>query len=152
MATITAAALKISSPSFQHEEFIPAEYTCEGKDRNPPITIQSIPEGTKSLALIIDDPDAPNGTFDHWLIWNIEPAGRIDENSAPGTQGRNSTGKNGYKGPCPPSGTHHYHFKMYALDLELDLKSGADKTMLEQAMKDHILASGELIGLYAKRK
>lgn len=152
MATITTSALKISSPSFEHEEFIPAEYTCDGKEVNPPITVKNIPEGTKSLTLVVDDPDAPKGTFHHWLIWNIEPSEVIDENSAPGTEGKNSSGKNGYKGPCPPFGTHHYHFKVYALDEKLDLESGADKTMLDEYMKDHILASGELIGLYRKTK
>jgi len=152
METHINTALQVSSPSFKPNEFIPKEYSCEGKEINPAITVKNIPEGTKSLTLIIEDPDAPNGTFDHWLLWNIGVTGIINENSIPGTEGKNGSGKNGYKGPCPPSGTHHYHFKVYALDVKLDLENGADKTILEKAMNDHILASGEIIGLYMKEE
>jgi len=99
----------------------------------------------------MDDPDAPNGTFDHWLLWNIDPGITIiNENSAPGTQGKNGRNTNKYIGPCPPTGTHHYHFKVYALGTMLDLEEGADKAMLEAAMKGYIIAEGELVGLYRK--
>jgi len=152
MATIThIASLTVSSPAFKDKAPIPSKYTCEGADINPPVEIGNIPEGTQSLVLIIEDPDAPGATFDHWVMWNIPPTTTsIAENSAPGTQGANSTGKNAYKGPCPPSGTHRYFFKVYALDTRLDLPAGADKEAVEKAMKDHVLASGELVGLYKK--
>jgi hypothetical protein len=131
---------------------IPSKYTCDGDNINPPLTIKNIPKQTKSLALIVDDPDAPSGTFDHWITWNIPPVETIGENSAPGSHGRNGSGRNGYMGPCPPSGTHHYHFKVYALDTKLTLQEGANKKQLENAMKGYILAMGELIGLYKKTK
>lgn len=152
VASITATTLQVSSPAFKENGLIPSKYTCEGQNINPALTVKNIPQGTKSLALIVDDPDAPNGTFDHWVIWNIDPSGTIGENSAPGTEGKNGTGKNGYMGPCPPTGTHHYHFKVYALNGKLDLESGANKSQLEKAMTGHILAQAELIGLYKKTK
>jgi len=155
MTTITAATLEVSSASFKQEGFIPAIYSCEGKSINPPIEIRNIPDGTRSLALIMDDPDATKGTFVHWVAWNIDPAKKtIPENSSPGTEGKNGAGKNGYIGPCPPAGTgtHHYHFKVYALDSKLNLQNNAGKAELEAAMEKHILAKGELIGLYHKSK
>lgn len=142
--------LVVTSPVFANNEIIPAKYTCIGSDVNPAITITDIPDHTKSLALIVDDPDAPNGTFDHWVMWNIPVTNKIDENSAPGVQGKNGKGENKYMGPCPPSGTHHYNFKLYALDTKLDLPAGSDKNMLLKAMDKHILASGGLIGLFNK--
>jgi Raf kinase inhibitor-like YbhB/YbcL family protein len=142
--------MKITSPAFDHNTMIPKKYTCQGKDVSPPLAISGIPEGTVSLALINDDPDAPMGTWDHWVIWNIKPVEEILENTAPGIQGRNSGGTNDYGGPCPPSGTHRYFFKLYALDSTLELKEGATKAKLETAMKGHILAQAELIGLYKK--
>lgn len=129
---------------------IPKQYTCQGLDINPPLMISDIPEGTVSLALINDDPDAPMGTWNHWIIWNLKPIPEIQEDFAPGTQGKNSWGRNDYGGPCPPSGTHRYFFKLYALDSELDLVEGATKTALETAMEGHILEQAELIGLYQK--
>src|SRR5882672_9711576 len=101
---IKTATLEISSPAFSNNGSIPMKYTCEGNDINPPLAIKNIPPGTKSLTLIVDDPDAPKGTFDHWVIWNINPTESISENSAPGTQGKNGMGANAYKGPCPPTG------------------------------------------------
>jgi Raf kinase inhibitor-like YbhB/YbcL family protein len=142
--------MKITSPAFAHNAIIPTKYTCQGQDISPPLTISDIPEGTISLALINDDPDAPMETWDHWLIWNIKPTGEIKEDSAPGTQGKNSWGRNDYGGPCPPSGTHRYFFKLYALDSELDLPKGATKAELEEGMEGHILEQAELIGLYKK--
>jgi len=144
--------LQVTSPMFRNNEPIPVKYTCEGDNVNPPLDIKNIPIDTKSLALIMDDPDAPKGTFDHWIMWNIEPDGVISQNTSPGKEGRNGRGENKYTGPCPPSGTHHYHFKVYALDTKLDLEAGADKKTLEAAMKGHILAEGKLVGTYKKMK
>jgi Raf kinase inhibitor-like YbhB/YbcL family protein len=144
--------LKVISTVFSHKGHIPPEYTCDGKDLNPPLEIHNMPEGTKTLALIMEDPDAPRGTFDHWLVWNISPNEAIAEQSNPGISGTNDFGKTGYGGPCPPSGVHRYFFKVYALDTKLDLAAGADKSALLEAMEDHILAEGEIMGLYQKKK
>ena len=147
-----ATSLQISSPSFKENEMIPSTFTCEGDSINPAISVKNIPQQTKSLALIMEDPDATRGTFDHWIMWNIDPNGEIGEGSAPGNQGKNGYGKKEYAGPCPPTGTHHYHFRIFALDTELELNDGANKTQLEDAMMGHILAEGELVGLYKKAK
>jgi Raf kinase inhibitor-like YbhB/YbcL family protein len=152
MATdISTKLLKIDSPAFKNEEPIPSQYTCEGANINPPLTIGDIPDETKSLALIMEDPDAPNGTFDHWLVWNIPVTNRIEEKSDPGIPGTNDFGKTGYGGPCPPTGTHRYFFRVYALDVELDLEAGADKKQLLEAIDDHVLAMGELMAKYEKK-
>jgi len=142
--------LKLSSPKFVHEQSIPAKYTCQGEDINPPLTIEGIPDGTKTLVLIVDDPDAPGGTWDHWIVWNIAPASEIKEDSIPGEEGVNGWGKTGYGGPCPPSGTHRYFFKLYALDTELSLPASAEKKSVETAMDGHVLSQAALIGLYKK--
>lgn len=142
--------MKLTSSAFAHNAPIPTKYTCQGEDINPPLSISDIPEGAISLALIVDDPDAPMGIWDHWLIWNIKPANQIEEDSSPGIQGQNSWGRNDYGGPCPPSGTHRYFFQLYALDLNLDLHNGATKTELENAIQGHIIEQAELIGLYKK--
>jgi hypothetical protein len=142
--------MKLTSPAFAHNTSIPKKYTCQGEDISPPLNISDIPENTVSLALIVDDPDAPMGTWDHWLIWNINPIDKIEEDSAPGIQGQNSWRRNDYGGPCPPTGTHRYFFKLYALDLTLDLPTGSTKGKLEQMMKQHIIEQIELIGLYQK--
>ncbi len=145
-------SLKINSHAFSHKGHIPTEYTCEGKDINPSLEITNIPDETKTLALIMEDPDAPRGVFDHWIVWNIPPNAAIAEQTNPGISGTNSFGKTGYGGPCPPSGVHRYFFKVYALDTELDLLAGSDKKALQDAMKGHILATGELMGQYQKKK
>ena len=142
--------LEINSPAFEPDGLIPPKYTCQGINVNPPLSIHRIPAGTQSLALIMDDPDAPGGTFDHWIVWNIPVQPHIQENSIPGQEGKNSYGVLHYKGPCPPSGTHWYFFKIYALDTLISLKTGADKKTLEEAMELHILAAGEIIGKYKK--
>lgn len=129
---------------------IPVKYTCDGADINPPLRIEGIPEGTHSLVLIVDDPDAPGGTWDHWIVWNIPLVETIEEDSVPGTEGLNDFKTQSYGGPCPPSGTHRYFFKVYALDTTLDLPTTSTKTDVEQAMIGHILANGELIGLYSR--
>jgi Raf kinase inhibitor-like YbhB/YbcL family protein len=151
MSVTVSTRLVVKSSAFKDTEFILSKYTCDGVNINPDISIDEIPENTKSLAIIVDDPDAPNGTFCHWLMWDISPKSSIKEDSSPGTQGRNSFGENKYNGPCPPSGRHHYHFKVYALDTKLgSLPPSTDKKGLEKAMKGHIMAWGELIGLYKR--
>ncbi len=142
--------LTITSPAFQNDGYISSKYTCDGENINSPLEIEGIPEGTESLVLIVDDPDAPRGTFNHWVVWNISPTNTIKEGTIPGTEGINGFGSRGYSGPCPPSGTHRYIFRVYALDSRIDLDSGAKKIEVEEAIKDHILAQGELIGLYSR--
>jgi Raf kinase inhibitor-like YbhB/YbcL family protein len=143
----------ISSRAFKPAGRIPEKYTCDGEDMSPPLSISSVPVDARSLALVVDDPDAPAGTWVHWVVWNIPPTAKeIPENSLPpGTeQGLNDFRRREYGGPCPPSGTHRYFFKVYALDAALDLKTGSNKTALEHAMKGHILAQAELVGLYRR--
>ena len=142
--------MKLESPAFKHNNSIPKKYTCDGEDVNPYLYISDLPEGTKSLALIVDDPDAPMGTWVHWIVFNIPVVPSIEEDSIPGTQGYNDFGRNDYGGPCPPSGVHRYFFKIYALDLTLDLKQGSKKFAVEKAMQGHILGKAELIGLYSR--
>jgi len=143
--------LRVKSPAFEANGQILKKYSCYGDGISPPLTIEGTPKEAKSLALIVDDPDAPNGTFDHWVVWNI-PASttQIAEHSVPGTEGLNGAKKTGYKGPCPPSGTHRYFFKVYALDTQLNLGQKTTKLDLENAMKNHILASGEMVALYKR--
>lgn len=142
--------MKVTSPSFKNNQNIPCKYTCQGEDVNPSLEFSDLPEGTKSLSLIIDDPDAPNGTFVHWVLFNMPIVEKINENSSEGIEGINSSGEIGYMGPCPPSGIHRYFFKLYALDSFLDLKKGCKKQDVEKKMKGHVLAQAELIGLYKK--
>jgi Raf kinase inhibitor-like YbhB/YbcL family protein len=143
--------LIVKSPAFENNKRIPAKYTCDGDEVNPPLTIEGAPEETKSLVLIIDDPDASIGTWNHWLVWNILPTTRkIEENTVLGTQGVNTAGKRAYGGPCPPSGTHRYFFKVYALDATLNSNPNSRKEDVEKAMEGHILAKGELLGLYRR--
>ena len=146
--------MTVTSSAFQQAGSIPSKFTCDGDNKNPPLQIAEIPSGAKSLALVVDDPDAPSGLFTHWVVWNISPqTNAITEGSAPkGVQGTNDFGKSGYGGPCPPSGSHRYYFKIFALDRQLDLPSGAKRKQLDAAMKGHIVAQGELIGRYAKQK
>ena len=145
------ATIEVSSRVFSANEEIPSRYTCDGEDVNPPLNIGELPERTRSLALIVEDPDAPMGTWDHWLVWNIPPAKEIKEDSIPGVEGKNSFNKHHYGGPCPPSGTHRYFFKVYALDAMLELGADADKEDLEKAMTGKILGRGEIMGLYRKK-
>lgn len=148
------ARMKITSSVFQEGGNIPSKFTCDGGDSSPPLRIAEIPSGAKTLALIVDDPDAPSGLFTHWIVWNISPqTNAIAEGSAPqGVKGTNDFGKSGYGGPCPPSGTHRYYFKILALDRELNLPSGTKRNQLDAAMKGHVVAQGELMGRYAKQK
>lgn len=143
------SALVLKSPAFEHNKKIPKKYTCDGEGINPPLTIEGTPEGTKSFALIFEDPDAVEGMFDHWVVWNISPStNKIGEDSVPGTEGLNTARRHGYYPPCPPSGSHRYIFRVYALDTMLDISANSKKKDLEKAMQGHILAKGELIGRY----
>jgi Raf kinase inhibitor-like YbhB/YbcL family protein len=146
--------IKITSSAFQQGGNIPSKFTCDGLDSSPHLQINGVPPETKSLVLIADDPDAPGGLFTHWLVWNISPqTNLIAEGTTPkGVQGTNDFGKSGYKGPCPPPGTHRYSFKIFALDRELDLRSGAKRSQVDAATKGHIIAQGELVGRYARKK
>lgn len=147
------SAMNITSTAFANQQPIPGKYTCQGNNVNPPLQFGDVPDQAKSLVLIMDDPDAPMGTWVHWTIFNMEPRTLgIEENTKPtsGTEAMTSFGKPGYGGPCPPSGTHHYHFKLYALDTKLDLMPTADKKAIESAMQGHIIVQAELVGLFSK--
>ncbi len=145
--------MKLTSPAFKHNSAIPSEYTCDGLDISPELNIEDTPKNTKSLVLINDDPDAPVGTWDHWIVFNIpQTTTKINKDSEPaGIGGKNSWGRTGYGGPCPPSGTHRYFFKLYALDTELDLPEGSAKKDIEAAMKGHIIEKADLIGTYKRQ-
>lgn len=145
--------MELKSPAFEHGGNIPSEYTCDGKNVSPPLVIEGTPKEAESLALVMDDPDAPGSTFDHWLVWNIAPdTEEVSEAEQPeGVGGENDFGNLDYGGPCPPSGTHSYQFKIYALDTELELEEGSTKSELEQAIEGHVLAKDLLIGNYSRQ-
>jgi len=150
--------IKITSSAFKNDGLIPSKYTCDGEDISPPLQWEA-PQGAKSIALICDDPDAPMGTFVHWVLFNLPadvkelaekvPVSRTLPNGA--AHGITDFGRIGYGGPCPPSGTHRYFFKIYALDTKLDLPAGAHKSQLLKAMEGHILAQGQLVGKYKRQ-
>ncbi len=147
--------MKIESSAFREDGNIPQKFTCDGSDVNPPLHFDAAPEGTKSLACMVDDPDAPGGLFTHWVMWNIDPRTTdILENSRPQSaiQGMNDFGKPGYGGPCPPSGSHRYYFKIFALDQTLNLKGGANRQELDAAMHGHVIGQGELMGHYSRKR
>ena len=146
-----AIVMKLTSPEFKNNDTIPMKFTCQGEDVSPALEIKGVPNGAKSLALIVDDPDAPMGIWVHWVVYDIPVVSRIEENSIPGKQGMNNFGRRDYGGPCPPSGTHRYFFKLYALDKKLNLKEGVTKKELEKAMDGHILEKAELVGLYKRQ-
>jgi len=154
----TQMEIKLTSASFRQGESIPRQYTCDGVNISPPLEWSGVPKAGKTIAIIADDPDAPSGTWVHWVLYNLpaEIIGMV-ENQPPsenlkagGFQGVNDFKKVGYGGPCPPSGTHRYVFKIYALDAELPLKAGATKADLEKAMEGHIVAQGQLVGTYSR--
>lgn len=148
-----APKMKISSPEFQNNGMIWKKFTCQGENINPKLVFGDVPSNAASLVLIMDDPDAPMGTWIHWVVFNIPADVReINEDSVPedATQGMNSWPKNSYGGPCPLSGTHRYFFKLYALDKMLELDDTATKKDVENAMDDHIIEKAQLIGLYKK--
>jgi hypothetical protein len=153
-ATDAINDVTISSPTFAKNSPIPLQFTCDGEDINPELHFEGVPGRAKSLALIMEDPDAPGGTFTHWLVWNIDPATTMLGEGARiegATQGINSAGKTGYIGPCPPSGIHHYHFKLYALDAMLDLSPRAGKGRLEEEIGKHLITFAEIVGVYQRK-
>jgi Raf kinase inhibitor-like YbhB/YbcL family protein len=151
--------MKLTSSAFEAGGMIPKKYTCDGQDISPPLSWSDVPGGAKSLALIADDPDAPAGTWVHWVAWNIPVTARgLDENVpkrdqlADGSkQGTSDFRRVGYGGPCPPSGTHRYFFKLYALDTTFTLPASTTKKDLEKAMQNHILGQAELMGKYSRK-
>ncbi|MHC5157988.1 MAG: YbhB/YbcL family Raf kinase inhibitor-like protein [Planctomycetota bacterium] len=152
--------LNVTSTAFEDGDMIPAKYTADGQDISPPLAWEGVPGGTKSIALINDDPDAPMGTWVHWLLWNLPPEVTSLDEAVPADatlpngaqQGKTDFGSTGYGGPAPPSGVHRYFFKVYALDAMLDLPAGATKPQLEKAVEGHILAQGQLMGRYTRKK
>jgi Raf kinase inhibitor-like YbhB/YbcL family protein len=144
------AAVEITSSGFFKNGSIPSKYSCGGQNTSPPLEISGIPKEAKSLVLIMHDPDAVTGDFVHWICYDIAPCQNIEEGFVYSRQGVNSSGNIGYMGPCPPSGTHHYHFKIYALNTKLNLPDGASRQIIESAMKGHVIQSSELIGTFSK--
>ena len=147
------ASLTVTSSAFSDGGKIPKKYTCDDSNVSPPLRIEKLPKAVKSLALIVDDPDAPGRTWTHWLVWNIDPkATEIGENSVPqdAVQGTSDFGSARYGGPCPPSGSHRYYFRAFALDAVLSLPSSATKSAVEKAMAGHIIAKGSLMGTYSR--
>jgi Raf kinase inhibitor-like YbhB/YbcL family protein len=147
------AEFELESSAFENAQAIPGRHSCDGEDVSPPLRWSNVPEGTRSLALIVDDPDAPRGVFTHWVAWGFNPGavGLGEGESAP-REGQNDFGTPGYRGPCPPPGhgRHRYVFRLYALDAEPDLAGGATKPELEQAVEGHVLTMAELVGLYER--
>lgn len=152
--------MRLTTSEFTDGAAIPRRFTCDGEDVSPALAIESVPDGAASLALVMDDPDAPHGTFVHWLMWNLPPDTRVIPEAVPAekhvrelgeaNQGTTDFGRVGYGGPCPPRGTHTYRLFLYALDARLDLKAGARRDALDDAMRPHILAQATLRGTYAR--
>lgn len=156
--TFKTGSMIISSPAFQNNKKIPEKYTCDGENINPPLYFEGVPLSTQSLILIIDDPDSLKGTWVHWILYNMQPTTtQIYENAYAtflprGTvEGNTSFGKTRYNGPCPSFGTHHYHFKLFAIDKIIDLPEGSSMLDIELALQNHIVGYAELIGLYSKK-
>jgi Raf kinase inhibitor-like YbhB/YbcL family protein len=155
----TMDTIKIESKAFGNMQPIPSQYTCDGADVSPPLAWSNVPAAAQSLVLISDDPDAPAGTWVHWVVYDLPAATdslpenipKADTLSGGGKQGKTDFGRTGWGGPCPPAGTHRYFFKLYALDIMLNLSAGKTRAEIEKAMQGHVLAQGELIGTY-KRK
>lgn len=144
---------KLTSPAFSHGSQVPSKYTCDGENINPHLIIHGVPAEAKSLALVMEDPDAPAGLWIHWVMWNIPPETKeIREHTVPNgaAEGHNTRRKAGYTGPCPPSGSHRYFFRLFALDTKLELPADSEKPALEKAMELHILATAELVGTYSR--
>lgn len=145
--------LTIKSPAFAERERIPSKYTCDGEDVNPPLIFENVPEETRSLTIVVEDPDAPGKTWIHWVVFNIpSDVTHIAEDSVPGhsTEAMTDFGKTGYGGACPPTGTHRYYFKLYALDILLDVTEDITLEELQHSMDGHIIEQAELIGLYSR--
>ena len=144
--------LEISSPSFLREGFIPRKFTCDGENINPEIHVDKIPDGAKSLVIIMDDPDAPVTAWTHWLVWSVFPKSIINENYKQGITGKNDFGTRKYSGPCPPYGLHKYHFRIYALNDLPILKPDISRVELQESISSSVIAYGELIGKYKREK
>jgi hypothetical protein len=146
-------AFALESSAFDNAQPIPSRHTCQGEDVSPPLQWTNVPEGTRSLALVVDDPDAPGGVFTHWIAWGLDPAAEwLGEGASVPREGQNDFGTSGYRGPCPPPGhgRHRYVFRLYALDADLELGAGAAKAGLEQAIEGHVLTMAELVGTYER--
>ena len=146
--------MNLGSPDFREGGSIPERFTCDGKNLSPSLKIDGVPKEARSLILVVDDPDAPGGNFTHWLMWNIAPdVAGIATNSLPthAVQGVNDFGKNKYSGPCPPSGTHRYFFRLYALDKSLVLPSSSKRDALDSAMRGHVISEATLVGTYTRK-
>lgn len=149
--TTSETGMNLTSSVFERQGVIPVRYTCDGSDLSPPLDLSDVPAGAVTLVLIMDDPDAPGGVWDHWIAFDIPVDTSIPEDVGPlGTPGTNSWGRTGYGGPCPPGGTHRYFFSVYALDSTLGLESGADKATVLDAITGHVLAEATLIGRYSR--
>jgi Raf kinase inhibitor-like YbhB/YbcL family protein len=147
------AIMELSTPDFANGGPIPARFTCDGVNHSPGLRIRGIPKAAKSLVLLMDDPDAPGGTFNHWLVWGLSPdLKEISTNSVPNgaVQGLNDFKKNGYGGPCPPSGEHRYYFRLYAVDIPVTLPPSARRADLDKLLRGHILKDATLMGRYAR--
>ena len=143
----------LESSAFENAQAIPSRHSCEGEDVSPPLRWSNVPEGARSLALVVDDSDAPGGVFTHWIAWGLDPAAEgLGEGERAPHEGRNDFGTTGYRGPCPPPGhgSHRYVFRLYALDAEPELAAGAAKAELEQAIGGHVLTTAELVGSYER--
>jgi Raf kinase inhibitor-like YbhB/YbcL family protein len=143
----------LESSAFENAQAIPSRHSCEGEDVSPQLRWSSIPDGTRSLALVVDDPDAPGGVFTHWIAWGLDPAAEgLGEGESAPREGQNDFGTTGYRGPCPPpgDGRHRYVFRLYALDAEPQLAGGAAKAELEQAIEGHVLTMAELVGTFER--
>lgn len=148
----STSTLSLTSSAFEHETSMPSKYTCDGPNVSPPLAWSNVPEGTASFALVMDDPDAPGGTWDHWIVFNIPPSvsGVAESEEPEGVPGKNSFGRSGYGGPCPPSGSHRYIFRLYALDASLDISEGSSKAEVLGSMEGHIIEQAELMGTYQR--
>ena len=147
------SAFGLESSAFENAQPIPSRHSCEGKDVSPPLRWTNAPDGTRSLALVVDDPDAPGGVFTHWVAWGLDPGAEgLNEGEAAPGEGRNGFGTTGYRGPCPPPahGRHRYVFRLYALDVGPELSAGASKADLEQAIEGHVLMTADLVGTYER--
>jgi Raf kinase inhibitor-like YbhB/YbcL family protein len=143
--------MQLTSPAFDHDGEIPVRFTCDGDDVSPPLTLGDVPAAAVALVVIMDDPDAPGGTWDHWVEYDIAPLGEIPEDAGPlGMPGENSWGRTGYGGPCPPDGEHRYFFTVYALGSRLDLPAGADKAAVLDAIEGKVLDEATLMGRYRR--
>ncbi len=143
----------LETSAFENAQAIPSRHTCEGEDVSPPLRWTNVPERTRSLALVVDDPDAPGGVFTHWIAWGLDPAAEgLGESEPAPSEGQNDFGTTGYRGPCPPPGhgRHRYVFRLYALDADLELGAGVAKAELERAIEGHVLTTAELVGTYER--